>query len=167
MKDPSYERIKSLLNYDPKTGIFTNKVFRGPRAKKNDITGSLTTFGYKVISVDKVSHYAHRLAWIFMFKRSANIFIDHINGDRTDNRISNLREVTKEMNGKNTKIRKNNTSGCSGVSWVEGSRKWWVRASVKGERKNFGLYEDLETAIHIRKKIEKYIGYHENHGRLA
>jgi hypothetical protein len=93
--------IQENLTYDPSTGIFLwNKPLRGRRS--NRVAGSVNPFGYVVIGIGGVIQSAHRLAWIYMHGSiPRNKFIDHINRDRSDNRIENLRLVSQKENNLN------------------------------------------------------------------
>lgn len=90
--------------------------------------------------------------------------IDHINHDKTDNRIENLRQVTHSENHKNRKYRKN-TSGCTGVNIYKRTGKWIVTIAIEGVGTNLGYYSDFFEACCVRKSAEVQHGYHLNHGR--
>lgn len=89
--------------------------------------------------------------------------IDHINGDVTDNRISNLREVSASVNGQNCKRRHDNTTGVTGVSRTKNSFR--AEICVAGKRHRLGQFRSIEQAIAARKLAEREMGFHENHGR--
>jgi hypothetical protein len=90
--------------------------------------------------------------------------IDHINGNRQDNRIENLRDVPRSLNQRNSKLQNNNRSGVSGVFWR--ANRWEARIYlVSGQRKHLGRFKTFEEAVAVRKQAEMECGYHENHGR--
>lgn len=91
--------------------------------------------------------------------------VDHVNGVRDDNRISNLRIATPEDNARNKKQGALNKSGSMGVYWVKADRKWRVRIGVNGKYVSVGVFSNLEDALEARKTAEIKYGYHENHGR--
>lgn len=96
---------------------------------------------------------------LIMGNDSDDIIIDHITHDVNDNRKSKLRRTMNGQNNMNHSLYKNNTSGCSGVTWKEKNQKWEVRISVNKKRYNLGLYTDLNEAIKVRKEAEqKYFG---------
>lgn len=101
------------------------------------------------------SIYLHQL----IINPQDKLFIDHINGNRLDNRKSNLRVCTDQQNKMNHKKQENNTSGCSGVVYRKDTNKWTVRIQVNYKIINLGCYESLEEAIKVRKQAEiEYFG---------
>jgi len=98
---PPIKTIRSLLDYDPDTGIFRWKVTPGNRIKKGQIAGGINTQGYVRIETKYRRFYAHRLAWYITYGYLP-IEIDHINHNKSDNRICNLRECTRSQNRANT-----------------------------------------------------------------
>lgn len=99
------DRLKELMRYDEETGILTRRVSTSSNARAGDIAGSKDKDGYLVIRIDKKLYRAHRLAFLYVYGRFPEEFTDHINGIRDDNRISNLREVTRQENMQNQKKR--------------------------------------------------------------
>ena len=91
--------------------------------------------------------------------------IDHINGDRADNRIENLRLVTPSENQMNVKLRDNNTSGVTGVFWDKRTSAWCAACYVDGKSKHLGRFRDWFDAVCARKSADNRYGYHVNHGR--
>ena len=93
--------------------------------------------------------------------------LDHINGDRLDNRIENLRPVTRQENLKNQKRSIANTSGVTGVYWDRETGKWRALIRIGGKVKTIGRFLSFEEAVMARKEAERKNGYHANHGRVA
>lgn len=91
--------------------------------------------------------------------------IDHINHDRSDNRIENLRLVTGGENKKNQSIRKRNKSGFTGVGWHSKAKKWRAEIKSGGVYMYLGLYSSIGDAVNARKMAEIELGFHDNHGR--
>jgi len=112
----TYDRLKEVLFYDQNTGIFLWKYSKQSRFV-GEIAGSKNNKGYRSISIDGVLYKEHRLAWFYVYGKWPENEIDHINRIKIDNKISNLREVTKSQNRQNINVKKNNKSGCRGVSW--------------------------------------------------
>lgn len=109
--------------------------------------------------------YAHRVIWALHIGSLPTNHIDHANGDRSDNRIENLREATRSENQRNRKIPANNSSGALGVSWNKRMGKW--QASIwNGHRLEYlGCRSELDDAKELRLAAEVRLGYHQNHGR--
>lgn len=107
--------------------------------------GSIHATGYRHVTWMGKIHKVHRL--IFLLEHDyLPKEIDHINGDRQDNRIENLREVTRSENQYNKAMCKSNTSGFRGVNWHKHSKSWVVRVCTKGKTKILGYFKDLELA---------------------
>ena len=144
------ERLKKVLSYDPDTGVFTWLTRPNNSIRVGDIAGCIdSSTGYRVIRVDKVLHYAHRLAWLFISGCLPNEEVDHIDRDRLNNKIENLREATSKQNKANMRVGSRNTSGVKGVSWNKKMGKWSVTANISGRSTNFGCYADKDEAAMI------------------
>jgi hypothetical protein len=172
--------LRELLEYDPQTGLFVWK----PRAAshfKNETSckrwnanfankPALTSdngSGYRQGTIFEKLYYAHRIAWALYYGEWPTDQIDHVNGNRSDNRISNLRAVTKEANGRNAARRKDNASGVTGVYWSDWRNKWQAYIRLQGKKRHLGYFNDIEAAASARKVAERENGYHPNHGRTA
>jgi len=139
------ERVLELLNYDQATGLFTRRDRRG-RFQAGSVVGSLDRDGYRVMKIDGKSHQAHRLAFLVIHGYLPKE-IDHINGDPSDNRIENLRSVTRSENQRNSGKYANNTSGFKGVCWHSRDKKWQAQArDANGKRKTLGYFPTPEAA---------------------
>lgn len=173
------EYLNSCLNYDAETGVLTwlkdrpeshfdytcgyamwVKDHAGKRA------GCINGHGYLHIGIKGKRYKAHRLIWMMVHNEWPDQ-IDHINGNKLDNRLCNLRNVDAANNLRNTAIRKDNKSGVVGVNFHKTSGKWVSYIRVNGKHKHLGTFEDKSQAIEERKKAEKLYGFHENHGRKA
>lgn len=137
------ERVKELLDYYPATGVFVWKVNKN-RAKAGSTAGSPYSTGYVYIQIDGKKYKAHRLAWLYVYGCWPDKEIDHINRNRSDNRLGNLRDTDK--NSWNTGDYKNNTSGYQGVSWHKHAKKWLAQIKVYGKQKHLGLFDTIEAA---------------------
>jgi hypothetical protein len=158
------EELKELLNYNSETGVFTWKVSPARQVFSGDIAGTKRKDGYIQIKVKNKLILSHRLAWIYMYGYLPK-YIDHINGQRDDNRIINIREVSNQQNSLNSKISKNNTSGIKGVYWDKSRNKWTVRLSIDGKCKFFKRFDDIDLAKLVIEEVRnKYHGKYANHG---
>ena len=154
------EYLRSILDYDPATGIFTRKVRTSNSVKVGDIAGSIDSGGYLRLRLQSRLYHAHRLAWLYVYNSWPEDQLDHINRNRSDNRISNLREVTNKQNHQNKSKPSNNTSGHPGVVWHKQHSKW--RAKITHYKDiHLGYFASLEEAVAARKAGElKYWGHH-------
>ncbi|MDI4633332.1 HNH endonuclease [Pelomonas sp. V22] len=109
------ERLRELLTYDPETGLFIRRVNRpGKWGKAGTVAGHINAHGYRVIWIG-ANHMAHRLAWLYVHGAWPDGQLDHINQDKTDNRLENLRLVTHAENMQNRPHQRNNSTGLKGV----------------------------------------------------
>lgn len=157
------KRLKDVLEYDADTGVFTWR-FGRPKAKAGSIAGGKNWKGYWLICVDGKRYRAHRLAWLYVYGLMPKHQIDHINHDKFDNRIENLREVTNAENHKNVKLASNNKSGYSGVSFCKLKQKWTARIKDGAVYRNLGYFVDKMDAVSARDAAKIKLGYHPNHG---
>lgn len=146
-------RLKELLHYSPETGIFTWLRDQG-RVKKGSIAGAVDYYGYIVIRLDRVLYKAHRLAWLYVHGEWPDKNIDHINRQRNDNRLKNLRDVDQSVNGHNGKMKATNTSGFTGVTWRKDRGKWSARIKVGYKNIDLGLYANINDAVEARQVAE-------------
>lgn len=122
--------------------------------------------GYRAGAVLGVPCKAHRVAYAIYHGEHPPAEIDHINGDKADNRIKNLRAVNHGENAKNTAIYSNNRSGTPGVCWCSYHKSWDVKIGLGGRQVRIGRFKDKDDAVAARKKAEMLHGYHPNHGRV-
>lgn len=157
------EQLKRQLSYNPETGVFRWLVAPNGRIAAGDIAGSMTNRGYLRISVGGQRYLAHRLALIYM-NGACGPEVDHIDGDRSNNVIGNLREVDRRQNGKNRRLSEANTSGVTGVYPHRATGKWKATITVDYKTIYLGLFATKAKAIDARKQAERRYGFHENHG---
>lgn len=144
------EELMALLVYSAVTGIFRWRVDRGGTARAGSIAGCINGKGYLVIGINGKLYLAHRLAWLYVHGVWPSDEIDHINRDRADNRIENLREATSAENKRNVGKRHDNTSGYVGVTWCKTKQKWKAQIQHDGKTTHLGFYDILEDAIAAR-----------------
>lgn len=142
----SIDRLRDVLNYDVESGIFTWKHPRQGR-RLDRIVGSDRGKGYLSICIDGTTYFSHRLAFAYVNGRWPSKWIDHINGDRSDNRISNLREASSAENNQNRlKESRRSTSGFLGVSSDSKRKKFAAAIQVDGKSVFLGRFNSPEIA---------------------
>lgn len=171
--------VRQIINYDPETGEMTwfarpldnfkssGQQIRWNRRHAGKRAWSLTKNGYHVVSINKRQCGAHRVAWFLHYGVWPNGMIDHINHDRTDNRICNLRDVDNRSNSRNRPLPENHPSPAFGVRWTSSNRKWRSTIRTGNKHVHLGYFEDVWEAIEARRKAEMAFGYHPNHGRAV
>ncbi|RVH21423.1 HNH endonuclease [Sinorhizobium meliloti] len=175
-KELTLERLKAVLDYDPASGKFTWR----ERDSSEFPKASLATVwnfrfcgkeasaahpkGYRQVSIDRSIYLSHRLAWFYTHGHWPNK-IDHINGDRADNRLANLRSVETRDNQRNQKLKATNKSGVTGVTWDPINGTWRARITVNYITVNLGSFRFLEEATAARRTAQEKHGFHPNHGR--
>jgi len=154
------EYLKDHFEYHPETGIFYRRMAHG---RMKQIT-SKCHWGYLRTRIDGRSYKLHRLAWVYMHGEMPTM-LDHINGVKDDNRISNLRRITPTGNMRNAKMYNTNTSGNVGVYFNKRWKRWYAQIKVDGKEIHLGYFSNKQDAIKAREKANKKYNFHENHGR--
>lgn len=177
--------LRELLSYDAETGKLywrtrlpkhfrdgkhsashTSSKWNGMYAGKEALT-AVEPQGYLHGDIFGKRYKAHRVIWALTYGKWPTSDIDHINGNSGDNRIENLRVVSKEENMRNQRRSSANKSGVTGVCWNPIRRKWSAQIKVRGKKYHLGLFDQLMAAAAARKVAEKHFGFHPNHGRVA
>lgn len=139
------DRLRSLLSYDPKNGLFVWISPTCARMKIGDLAGCLQQpGGYWKIYVDGRQYFAHRLAFLYMTGEWPKADVDHINGDRADNRWINLREATRSQNCGNVRRHCDSRTGFKGVTQARG--KFQAKITLAGRSVYLGVYATAEAA---------------------
>lgn len=125
---------------------------------------SITSFGYFQGSVLNIKFTGHSVIWAMFHNKWPQYQIDHINGVRTNNGISNLRDVPQSVNVKNSKLSKRNSSGICGVMWDASRSKWMAYGSSDGLRKTIGRYDCIGKAMLARQDFNGGNGFSNRHG---
>lgn len=158
------EQLLSIFDYNEETGILYWRESRGCVAK-GYIAGTKHNKGYLSIVLDKIPYLVHRVIWCMYYGNWPTDYIDHINGNRSDNSILNLRLATRSENAKNHPKRLDNTSGIKGVIWDKRRNKWIARVQNNNTRYDVGGYDSIEEAeLEIKKFREQLHNEFCNHG---
>ena len=138
--------LRRLLDYDPETGIFIRIAYKCRRSRTYDDHGAGTTAvnGYRVIGVAGARLYAHRLAWLFVYGHWPPHQIDHIDGDRSNNAIKNLRLATNAQNARNSRARR--ADGLKGIYFHKLSGLWAATIMTDGVKRSLGYHQTPELA---------------------
>jgi hypothetical protein len=138
------EQLKERIDYNPLTGVF---VWKRPTYKSNvkigSVAGCIDKSGYKKIAIEGEPYMGHRLAWLYVHGEWPDV-VDHINGVRDDNRITNLRNVSYRENSQNREIHRNN-GAIPGV-FPRSSGRWQARIGVEGVLIAIGTFNTKDEA---------------------
>lgn len=157
------EYLHSIFDY--KDGILYRKKQTGTKTKVGEVVGTLTKQGYTRVGVKSSRYLAHRLIWL-MFNNSLPEFIDHIDCNKQNNRIENLRIAEKGNNNRNINWNRKNTSGYKGVSLDKETGKWKAQINCNGKKHSIGRFKtpELAHAAYCKKAVE-FFGEFANEGR--
>ncbi len=165
MSDITKSLLRKLFDYDKEKGVLIRKVRTSVAVGIGDISGSAGIDGYIRVRVNGKLYLSHRIMWLYEHGKLPEHQIDHINHNKSDNRLCNLRAVTHSGNQRNASVRKDNTSGISGVSLCKRENKWVASIGLHGKRKFLGYYLEIFDAICAKKSAEYSNGFHKNHGK--
>jgi hypothetical protein len=141
----SQKELKELLDYDPETGIFRWRIPR-QKIRVGDVVGSVHRTGYIRVKIRAGYYSAHRLAWLYVYGKWPGNHIDHINGNRRDNRITNLRDVSVRENGQNKEVHRcGRLPGCV-LDKRAKNKNWGARIRVGGKEYWLGTFKTEELA---------------------
>jgi len=153
----SIEDIKKHLSYDPETGVFRWKIRRKGRRFDAPV-GHLNAGGYLVARISGIDYYLHRIAMAFSYGEWPPSHTDHVNGDKSDNRLVNLRAVTPSVNGQNRRgAKKNNKHGLIGVSYFKQTGRYSAQIHINRKKIHLGYYATAELANSAYKKAKTKI----------
>jgi len=168
--------LTNIITYDESLGLFfwnkrpesmfscNREYLRWNNRYSGKKAGTKDSRGYIVIKFQQKKIKAHRLAYLLKHG-SMPLAIDHIDGNKENNRIQNLREATASENNKNSSLRKDNNSGIPGVTWDKANSKWRCYIRVDKHLKHLGLCADFFEACCRRKAKELAYDFHANHGK--
>ena len=161
--DLTLDELKKQLSYDHETGIFTRLIAMCNKVKVGDIAGGVQNSGYLTLRVLGKPYLAHRLAWYYFYGEIPFGVIDHINGNKLDNRICNLRVATRSENTRNSKTRVKKYTRFRGLSVRRNKKGVYWRVNIKLNKKNIYLgmfYDELEAyKVYLIKANELFGEY--------
>lgn len=155
------EELREQLHYDPETGVLTWAI-RKHKVKLGAVAGRTTPKGYIEVRLNLVIYQAHRLAWLYMYGDWPDGFIDHINRDPGDNRIANLRVVSRQQNARNVPVSIRSSTGIKGVGHHKQSGKYRAKIWAGGKQLWLGHFDTVEAAAAAYKQAAIF-----HHGEFA
>jgi hypothetical protein len=155
------EYLKSILSYDPETGLFLWKMSKSNRIKIGDNSGYVTNTGYICIKINSKKYLAHRLVWLYMYGYMPKNDVDHINGIRNDNILLNLREATRSENLQNLKTHhSDNKIGLLGVCFHKRIKKFHAQIKLNYKNNSLGYFDTPEKAhqayLDAKRKLHEF-----------
>lgn len=162
------DEARALFDYNPETGVMSWAVNRRGGVRKGDPVGGLIKKpdGKRYLGMNCQRRFlrVHRLIWLWVHGEFPNGEIDHIDGNGLNNRLSNLRVVTRKENAHNQRLHSHNTSGVCGVSYDTRGKRWVAVIYVESKRIHLGRFRGKSDAEKARKMAEEKYGFHPNHG---
>ena len=147
MADKIMVEMREAFAYDPQTGILTWAKAPAKRVKAGAAAGTITRDGYVNVTFHRRPYRAHRIAWMLSTGNWPTGEIDHIDGNRTNNRLANLRDVSRKTNAQNRRFaRKNSKSGLIGATWSEERKNWSASIMLNGKLKRVGTFNSAQEA---------------------
>lgn len=159
------EDLKDYVKYDSRSGKFYRLKIDAPNLTRflGTEATNVSSNGYGNVTIKNVKFSAHKLAWFLYYNEIPEFHIDHISGDKLDNRICNLRKSCPLSNQRNRKKNSDNSTGVNGVYMSR--NKYRARIKIKGVLVNLGTYDTLEEAAEVRRLADCKYEFDDNHGR--
>ena len=163
MSELTHQRLLEVLSFDPETGVFVWRK-RYARRESGDMAGTIhNRTGRLQICIDQRSYFAHRLAWFYVHGEWPKQEIDHINGNKADNRIANLRDVSRAINQQNIRKPHKNKTGYLLGAYLEknrSSRPWRASIKLDGKSRYLGFFDTQEEAhaVYLEAKRKLHAG---------
>ena len=143
---PSLDFLNELFVLDAKNGVLIRRITRAPNAQKGDVVGSKDSKGYLHVNICGRFYRVHRIVFFMHYGYEPEIHIDHVDGDRLNNRPENLRPATDQQNAGNMGPPRHNTSGYKGVYRHSRGRKWCAQLKRSGDTVYLGWFDTPEEA---------------------
>ena len=155
-----FQDVRKMFNYDQNLGVMSRKIKTGRNTHAGQQVGSDDMHGYKTVRIGTTSFKLHRLCWFYAHGHWPVGDIDHLNGDRSDSRLSNLRDVPRGVNLQNQRVAtsQNKSTGVLGV--YPSNKRFTAALSVDGKKKSLGTFDtvDLAHAAYLNAKREFHVG---------
>lgn len=165
------KRVRELFHYNPWTGVLTwrhrpngSKQWNARFAGK--IAGGDNGDGYITVKFDGVRRLAHHVVWVYVYGYKPDE-VDHEDHGRANNKLANLREVTRLDNARNHTLQSNNTSGHVGVTRIKSTGRWRAYVTVRRRQIALGVFASKEEAVAARAAANDNLQFHDNHGKKA
>lgn len=159
------ERVRELFDYR-EDGELIWKVSRGG-TRIGDVAGCLDKDGYRVTRINGKAYKNHRIVFLYHCGYLPENDTDHIDKNPGNNRVENLREVSRSCNAKNSKVRADNSSGIAGVGWCATRGTWYAQITVPGKQIHFGYFQDFTEAAATRLAVEQCLGWEGCHSSTS
>lgn len=147
--------LDAALSYDPETGNLYWRTRPANNVRMDRPAGAVLKNGYRRIVVQNCQLYAHHIAWYLVHRGWPDQMIDHANGDRADNRLTNLRLATQAQQNYNMLPGSLNTSGVRGVCWRPKWGLWRAYITINRRQKYLGMFKNFDEAVAARKRAEE------------
>lgn len=157
----SADRLREVALYHPGTGIFYATPARPASVRPGSMLGYLRKDGYWYIRIDGHQYLAHRLAWLYVYGDWPKHLIDHIDGNKSNNRIENLRDVPKHINQQNIRTPyKSSSTNTLGVVWNKRDKQWYAVITTNKKKRHIGMFKNKEDAAmaYLEAKRESHDG---------
>lgn len=158
-KELSQARLKELIRYDPKTGVFRWNISRKGPVRKGVVAGSIDKDGYRLIGVDGCQYRAHRLAILYVTGKMPDEDVDHRHGNRSDNRWKKIRPVNRQQNCWNSQAHSDSKSKLKGAHFHPQTGRWLSRIRIDGKNIYLGIFPTAQEAHDAYdKRARKHFG---------
>jgi len=152
-KEPTYEELHNKFIYDSASGLLISK-------KTNKLVGTLSKEGYLQATVNNKNYLVHRIVYCMYHGHFPFCEIDHINRNKSDNRIDNLRDVSSSCNARNLGNIKSTKYGVKGVNWIESDLRWKASIGVNYKLIHIGSFKFFINAVKARAYAEEIFNFH-------
>ena len=164
MTKPTQKELLEYLSYDADTGILTWIKKPSKKIVLNSRAGSQTETGYRTLYFKGKKYQEHHVIWCIVHGQFPTMQIDHIDQDRSNNAINNLREVSQSENSRNRARARRTRLGEVGIWWCRRRRKYVAEITLNRKKVYQKTFDDIDDAIRERKAKALELGFHENHG---